>query len=163
MKADMFSRTRKFQCAVCSLLRQKVTGFEFVYVELIIKKCMPILFYGLGAHDLNSCKVASMTCVWNMAFRFIFGLAKYDSTRQVLQACKTMSLKCLLEEQMLLFCDSPRHSDNILLYNIWNWIYRCPNSKYNSLLCKYKLYGLEGTPCIRLKVKQSFDMYCIDV
>ena len=132
MKADMSSRTRKFQCAVYSLLRQNVTGFEFMYVELTRKKCMPILFYGLGAFDENSCNVVSITHVWNMAFRFIFGLAIYDSTRQVLQARKTISLKFLLEERMLLFCDSLRHSDNMPLFNIWNWIYRCPSSKYNS-------------------------------
>ena len=75
---------------------------------------MPILFYGLGAFKVNSCNVVSITHVWNMAFRFIFGFVKYDSTRLVLQACKTMSLKFLLEERVLLFCDSLRHSDNML-------------------------------------------------
>ena len=64
MKADMSSKARKFQFAVCSLLRQKVTGFEFVYVELVMKKCMPILFLGLGAFYVNSCNVVSMTHVW---------------------------------------------------------------------------------------------------
>jgi hypothetical protein len=43
MQADLSDRARKFQCAVCAILRNKLSGYETVYTELILKKCMPIL------------------------------------------------------------------------------------------------------------------------
>jgi hypothetical protein len=76
MQADLSGRARKFQCAVCAILRNKLPGHESVYVELILKKCMPVLFYGIGVFSLNSNMLNMLSQMWNMAFRFVFGLRK---------------------------------------------------------------------------------------
>ena len=53
--------------------------------------------------DINSCIVQAVTKAWNMAFRWIFGLHKFDSTSLLTQSCGTMSAKFLLHKRLLLF------------------------------------------------------------
>ena len=43
LQADLSSRVRKFQSAVCTVLRYNLARRELVYIETILKKCMPIL------------------------------------------------------------------------------------------------------------------------
>jgi hypothetical protein len=93
-----------------------------------------------------------------MAFRYVYGLRKFDSTRLVLQMCNTMSLKYLFDERVLLFLDCVKHSNNVLLHNLWCWIHmREPSLQ---LLARYYLLGVENRHTIRLRVCKAFDDYC---
>jgi hypothetical protein len=158
MQADLSDRARKFQCAVCAILRNKLSGYEAVYTELILKKCMPILFYGLGVFNINANMINVLSQVWNMAFRFIYGLRKHDSTRLVLQGSGTMSLKFLFDERMLLFLDSIKRSNNVFLCNLLYWVHM--REWYVRLLAKYNLYGVECRRTIRSSVHNMFNEYC---
>ena len=70
-----------FYAAISSVLKDKLFGFERVYVNVLLSKCRPILFYGLDSMVVNSSIVQAVIKAWNMAFRWIFGLRKFDSTR----------------------------------------------------------------------------------
>jgi hypothetical protein len=158
LKANISARVNKFTCAVCAVLRQKLHGYEKVYVELIIKKCMPILFYGLGAFALTSEMLNAISQVWNMAFRFVFGLRKHDSTRHVFLNCNTMSLKFLFEERVLIFLESLICCENVLLHNLWCWLHSsiwCIN-----LFTQYGLCGRETKSAIKCRVNEAFLDYC---
>jgi hypothetical protein len=161
MQADLSCRARKFQCAVCAVLRNKLPGHESVYVELILKKCMPILFYGIGVFSLSSNMLNMLSQMWNMAFRFVFGLRKFDSTRHVFQMCNTMSLKYLFDERVLLFLDCVKLSDNALLHNLWCWIRM--REWFLQLLTRYDLLGVENRHTIRLHVSKAFEDYCDNI
>ena len=86
-----------------AVLKDRITRFERVYVYVILAKCLPILFYGLDYVNISSKFVQAETKVWNMAFRWVLGLKKYDLTRLVLKSCHTMSAKFLLDKSVLLF------------------------------------------------------------
>jgi hypothetical protein len=161
MQADMSNRARKFQCAVCSVLRNKLPGHELVYTELVIKKCMPILCYGLGVFNLNSSTLTNMSQVWNMAFRFVYGLRKHDSTRNVFLMCNTMSLKYLFEERVLLFLDSLKQCNNVLMRNLWCWVH--VSDWHRMFLTRYGLCGLENSRVIRSHVRLAFVDYCNNI
>jgi hypothetical protein len=161
MQADLSCRARKFQCAVCAILRNKLPGHESVYVELILKKCMPVLFYGIGVFSLNSNMLNMLSQMWNMAFRFVFGLRKFDSTRLVFQMCNTMSLKYLFDERVLLFLDCVKSNDNALLHNLWCWIRT--REWFFQLLARYDLLGVENRFTIRRHVSKAFEDYCDNI
>ena len=158
LQADLSSRVRKFQSAVCAVLRHKLTGHELVYVEIILKKCMPILFYGLGAFDINSYTRNTLSQVWNMAFRFVFGLNKHDSTRHALQCCNTMSIKFLFDERLLVFFHNLSQCESDLLHNLWCYMFR--SKRYCKLFTQYCLCGLETKRCLRMCLKTAFNNYC---
>ena len=63
---------------------------------------------------INSNIVRAVTKAWNMAFRWIFGLRKFDSTRLLLQPCSTMSAKFLLHKRLLLFYNSIYSSNYVI-------------------------------------------------
>ena len=122
---------------------------------------MPILFYGLGVFNLNAHMINVLSHVWNMAFRFIHGLRKYDSTRLVLQSSRTMSLKFLFDERMLLFLDSIKQCNNVLVCNLWHWVHMC--KWYARLLAKYNMYGVENRRVISSNVHNMFAEYCDEI
>ena len=103
LTVDITKRLNKFYAVISSVLKDKLFGFERVYVHVLLSKSLPILFCDLGSMVINSSIVQAVTKAWNMAFRWIFGLRKYDSTRSLLQSCGTMSAKFLLHKRLLLF------------------------------------------------------------
>ena len=72
-------RIDTFIASVCTVLQFKIISYEIVFAEIIIQKCLPILFYGLDCCALNTLNFVSR--VWNMAFKWLYNLRKYDSTR----------------------------------------------------------------------------------
>ena len=56
----------------------------YLYICVFVYICLPILFYGLDSMVINSSIVQAVTKAWNMAFSWIFGLRKFDSTRLLL-------------------------------------------------------------------------------
>jgi hypothetical protein len=43
---DITNRLHKFHAAVFAILKNKMLGFEHIYVNLMLTKCLPLLFYG---------------------------------------------------------------------------------------------------------------------
>ena len=88
---------------------------QILYILLLF------LSYGLDSLVLDSRCSAVVTKAWNTAFRWLFNLRKFDSTRLVFQLFNTMSLKFMMD--MRLMC----------MYNkLW---FHSSNSQALSLCC----------------------------
>ena len=114
-----------------------------------------ILWFGLQV-------LQAVTKCWNMAFRWIFGLCKYDSTRLLLKSCNTMSAKFLLHRCWFLFCNSVSLSQVPVVHNLWCW---CKSlMSYNRLLSLYKLVDVNCRADIYTAVAASFELlFCVIV
>ena len=53
LTVDITNRLNKFYAAISSVLKDKLFGFERVYVHVLWSKCLPILFYGLDSMVIN--------------------------------------------------------------------------------------------------------------
>src|SRR5690349_5328199 len=53
---DLTNRLVKYHAAVSAVLKEKLWGFEHVYVKVLITKYLPILLYGVDSLTIN-CKV----------------------------------------------------------------------------------------------------------
>ena len=61
---------------IYSVLRDKMVGFEDLYVSVVPTKCLPILLYGICSLHLSSMSLSSLSFMWNTALRWIFGYGK---------------------------------------------------------------------------------------
>ena len=71
LTVDITNWLNKFYAVISSVLKDKLVGFERVYVHVFLSKCLPIglLFYGLDSMVINISKVQADNKAWNMAFR----------------------------------------------------------------------------------------------
>ena len=60
------NRLNKFYAAIISVLKDKLFGFERVYVHVLLSKCLPILFYGLDSMVIYSSIVQAVTKARNI-------------------------------------------------------------------------------------------------
>ena len=72
--------------------------------------------YGLDCLMLNSKNVNAVSKAWNTAFRWLFGLRKFDSTRLIFIRCNTMPLKYLLECSLTCFYNNISNCANSLVH-----------------------------------------------
>jgi hypothetical protein len=161
LKMNCKPRVQKFISSVCSVLRNKVIGYETVFVDILIKKCLPVLFYGMECTFLDKQSVKSLSQAWNLSFRWLFNYRKYDSTRLLFLSYNTMSMKYLLDQRMLYFYLSIRNSNNILLHNMLLCMYG-----EHEFLTLHKNYDLLIRYCgfndIKRSVFAKFMCYCVE-
>ena len=156
LTVDITNWLNKFYVAISSVLKDKLFGFERVYVHFLLSKCLPILFYGLDSLVINSSIVQAVFKAWNMAFRWIFDLCKFDSTRLLLQSCGTMSAKFLLHKHLLLFYNSIFPSNLCNLHNLWVWYWY--SVRYLVFDCD--LIDVNDRKLICYALCQLFNLYC---
>ena len=90
------NKIRNFMASVSSVLHFRSVGYENVFTEILIRKCLPVLMYGLDAVSLDSNSIKLVTQVWNCAFRWLYGVDKFTSTRYLFNSHGTMSMRFLL-------------------------------------------------------------------
>ena len=163
LKVDCKPRIQKFISSVCSVLHHKVKGYESIFVDILIKKCLPVLTYGLECCMLDSVFLNSVNRAWNMAFKWLFNLRKYDSTRLLFLSCNTMSLSYLLNFRYLSFFLALHSYDNKLVHNL---LISCVfNDKivknlFNEYyLCPYQFVYKD----IVSNVRRKFENYCNEI
>jgi hypothetical protein len=79
LNVDFACRLVKYHAVLSTIFKDKVHGFENIYVRIIATKCLPILFHDLNCLSVYGNLLQSVSKAWNMAFRWIFGLRKFDS------------------------------------------------------------------------------------
>jgi hypothetical protein len=158
LTVDFSQRCRKFMGSVCGVLRHKFAGYEDVFAEILIKKCLPVLNYGLDCvHlDLNSFNVISKC--WNTAFRWLYNLGKFESTRLLFLKHNTMSMRYLLDLKLLCFIRNMLDSPNGLLRQLCRFAL-CDNT-LSMVFRKYKLTIYNCTTNIKQSVLDGFFAYC---
>ena len=156
---DINPRINKFYADVCAVLKERVLGFENVYVcLLILNKYLLILFYGLVSQFVSSKVLQALTKSWNTAFKWMFKLRKFGSTRLLLKSYNTKSAKFLLHRNLLLFPNNVSLSALPVLHNLWLWRKTC--LMYNKLLSLYNLCDVNCKSDIYKCVASCFDIYC---
>ena len=53
------------------MLKVRCSGFENVYVHVLLTKCMPILFYDIDCLYVDRAFMHKLSVVWNTTFRWI--------------------------------------------------------------------------------------------
>ena len=77
----------KFDTAIHSIISNYGVNKELVILELLERKCAPILFHALGAIAVNN-KVRHVIC---KAWRLIFNINRRESTRHLFYYCDLLS------------------------------------------------------------------------
>ena len=70
LQADCSEGIQKCIATVSSVLCLKLPGFEYMFTDILVKKCLPILFYGMDCCILNSHAKISVTGV-EYAFQMV--------------------------------------------------------------------------------------------
>jgi hypothetical protein len=157
LQTDYAERIQKFIASVSLVLRMKTVGFEYMFVDILVKKCLPILFYGLDCCTLNNTVMKSVCRAWNMSFKWLFNMRKYDSTRLLFLSCNTMSMKFLIDVKIMQFYRLLTMSDNVLITKLLTLNFTQRNKLFNA----YGLYldNVRSADIKRSALNQFID-YC---
>ena len=64
----VFAYTKIYCCRLCFVEGAYIIGFENVYVNVLMTKCMPMLFYGIDCLHGDCNALYKLSGVWNTAF-----------------------------------------------------------------------------------------------
>jgi Reverse transcriptase (RNA-dependent DNA polymerase) len=115
IKISLDARIRKFYFAISSVLRLKQSGYEKLICYILVHKCLPILVYGCDCCQIDAKTRDSLSKAWNNAFRRVYNLPKFTSTRHLFFDNNTMSLRFLIDKSHLCFLYNARNSDSKLV------------------------------------------------
>ena len=146
--------------SVSSVLHFKSVRYENVFAEILIKKCLPVLLYGLNAVSLDSNSIKLVTQVWNCDFRWLYGVGKFTSTRHLFDSHGTMSMRFLLHCNVLSLYACMQSIDNALLTKLF--LYRYYDKKIQDLYASFDLTKFHNVFHIKRCVKRKFYEYCDD-
>ena len=90
--------------SVFSVLHAKLVGYENDFIEILIRKCSPVLMDSLDAVPLDSNSNKLVTQVWNCAFRWFERAGKFTSTNHLFDSHGTMSMRFLFLEYFVFIC-----------------------------------------------------------
>ena len=78
--------------AVNSVLLHKLFCYEsYIFLTLLISKCLPILSYELDCLILDARNLDSISKTWNIAFCWLFRLGELESSKLLFLQCKAKS------------------------------------------------------------------------
>ena len=164
LNIDFSDRCRKFMSSVCKVLRHKVTGYEDVFSQILIRKCLPVLDYGLDYVFLDTHSFNVISKAWNKAFRWLFSRRRFDSTRLLFLQCDIISAKYLLGLKLICFVRRLLCSSNLLLKNVCYYSL-CGISRRNGMSVIFRRYNLimfSRIDSIRVAVFDSFFNHCME-
>ena len=144
---DYTLRCRKFLVAVCGVLRSKVAGYEDIFANILVKKCLPILDYSL---DLSKS--------WNTDFRWLFSYCRFESTRLLFHTNRIVSMRYLIDTTIMCFVIGCMSSDRMLLRGLAKYVMF--NGKINNGFCKHNVTVYHNAQGIQEFVNFNFLNYC---
>ena len=133
-------------------------GYEDVFVSILIKKCLPILNYGLDCIVLDSHSFNVVSKSWNIAFRWLFNYRKYDSASWLFYDHDTMFMRYLLDLKLLCFICNTMSCPNMLLRILSKFLILIGNIGITFRKYGFTLY--DNDACIKCAVHKVFLDYC---
>ena len=121
LKVGVSLRIQKFTAAVCTFLRKRIIGFENVYINVMVTKCMPILFYEIDCLHLDCYALKRLSVVWNVAYRWIYCIPRHEHMRTYVRNCNTMSFKFLINQKLVCFVCNLNAGKSCLLSKLTAW------------------------------------------
>lgn len=97
---------RKFFGAAYGVLQRCASLSELILCEIIVRKCLPILLYGLECIVLNSAQRHKLNVAFNNVMRRIFKVSRRTSVRNLLYYVGIKPVKILLDERRCLLLAS---------------------------------------------------------
>ena len=158
LKVNCMKRIRKFMASVASVLRFKMEGYENVFAEILITKCLPILSYGLDCVLLDTHSTSIVSQAWNCAFRWLYGVGKFTSTRHLFEQHNSMSMRFLLDKGLLTFYSKLQTVDNAVLrkLSVCTFNDKKVQGRYESYNCS-RFCSVQQ---VKDSVKVKFAVYC---
>ena len=154
------NRIRKFMASVSSVLHFKSMEYENVFAEILIRKCLPVLICGLDAVSLDSNSIKLVAQVSNYAFRWLYGVGKFTSSRHLFDSHGMMSIRFLLHSNVLSLYACMQSTNNVLLTKLF--LYQYYNKKIQDLFASYDLTKFHNLFRIKRCGKTKFNEYCDD-
>ena len=84
LTVDIDERIKKFNGAAYNVLLNTVDLSEPIRCELIVKKCLPVLIYGIDAIKTSQDDVYRLDIAYRQIFRYIFKLLKWAHLSKLL-------------------------------------------------------------------------------
>ena len=72
-----------------------------VRCELIVRKCLPVLLYGVGAFKIGNSEVYRLHIAYRKIFRYIFNLPLWARISELLNVCNIKPIAQLIEAKEL--------------------------------------------------------------
>ena len=101
---DVDDRIKKFNMSAYSVLINTKDLSEVLKCEIIIKKCLPVLLYGIGGIDVSDNDVYKMHISYRKIFRYIFQLSLRSPITELLDVFGIVPLKdniCKIRESVV--------------------------------------------------------------
>ena len=155
---DISERCKKFISSVCGVLRHKGDGYEDVFSNILVKKCLPILNYALKGIYLDSASLNTVSKSWNIAFRWLFNKAKNELTRLLFLSYNTMPMRFLLDANVMYFVRNMLESPHMLLRNLCR--FAMLTNELKTIFSKYRLILFSGIDIIKRSVNNAFFLLC---
>jgi hypothetical protein len=100
---DVNDRIMKFNAASYNVLLNSSDLSEVIRCELVVKKCLPILMYGIGCIGIDSGDEYKMHIAYRKIFRYIFHLSLRSHISELLNVFHIDSINNLLKNKIKRF------------------------------------------------------------
>jgi hypothetical protein len=98
---DVEDRVRKFNCSAYSVLLNSNDLSDPVRCEIVVKKCLPVLMYGMGCGHLWSTDMYKMHIAYRKIFRHIFKLSLRTHLSELLDVFGIESIENVLNKKKI--------------------------------------------------------------
>ncbi len=98
---DVNDRIKKFNMAAYDVLLNTTDLTEVIRCELIVKKCLPVLLYGVGAFKIGNNEVYRMHIAYRKIFRYIFNLPLWAHITELLNVFNVKPVADVIESRQL--------------------------------------------------------------
>ena len=118
-RIDFVLGSSLFMASVSSVLHFKSVGYESVFADILIGKCLTVLMYDLDAVSLESNSIKLVTQVWNCGFRWLYGVGEFTSTTNLFDSHGPMYVIFLLQSNILALYACMQSTENDLLMKLF--------------------------------------------
>ena len=134
---DLNEQISKFYAAFHSIISNCGVNKELFDIELLKRKCAPILFYALDVISINN-KIRVVICkAWNVSIRLIFYINRRESTKHLFCHYNLLLASFKIDLRQLKLFSSQVNSPNRLIFTCVNVLkYDC---SMRSLMFKYNV------------------------
>ena len=93
---DIDDRIKKFNATACDVLLNSSDLSGTIRYELVVKKCFPILLYGIGAINVDQIAINRLHVTYRKIFRYIFNLPLWAFMFELLEVFNIESVENII-------------------------------------------------------------------
>ena len=155
---DLNEQIGKFCAAIHSIISNCGVNKEIAALELLKRKCAPILVYALDAISVNNKVRGVIFKAWNASLHLLFKIYRRESTRYLFYYCDLLSVSCETDLFQLTLLPSQVNLPNRLKFTNVNVLQY--ERSMRSLMFKYNVYYNTNTVNLKSSVGDKFFKHC---